>query len=226
VLETVNGRAPVSVGLLRSLGAQRRRPCPVTPRRRGDLVMAWSSTASAASPRSSSPSGLDLHRNLSHVSRTLEFVREWLLVGDASEQETSERDVHHGLGDVEPRFIVPHEASPPCHPAEGALALPRRRTTLKPGSPSRRRTTSMTNSKNAALSRSRAHCDHLLADFLDLLSSAPRAPYSGRGSPHNHGFAAVLRRKRSPRWRRDGVRAHAPVRPRRRKRPARSSVRK
>ena len=45
-------------------------------------------------------------------------------MSDASEEDTSEGDMDHGLGAVDALLIVPHEPTPPGHPSEGALDDP------------------------------------------------------------------------------------------------------
>jgi hypothetical protein len=46
------------------------------------------------------------------------------LMSDPSDEEGAESDVDHGLGDVDALFVVAHEASPSCHPAEGSFNHP------------------------------------------------------------------------------------------------------
>ena len=61
------------------------------------------------------------------------------LMGDTPEQEGTEGDVDHGLGYVEALLVVPNEAAPAHHPAEGSLDDPSPRqhleTLLVVGSP-------------------------------------------------------------------------------------------
>lgn len=58
----------------------------------------------------------------------------------------------HGLGHIDALFIISHQTTPAGHPGEGAFAPQRRGSTLKLGSLSMRRTTSMTEPSNTALS--------------------------------------------------------------------------
>ena len=52
-------------------------------------------------------------------------------MGDASEQERAHGDVDHGFGNVEAALVVPDQASPADHPAEGALHDPASREDLE-----------------------------------------------------------------------------------------------
>ena len=45
-------------------------------------------------------------------------------MSEPPEQEGSEGDMDHGVRDIDPLFIVAHEAAPAHHPAEGALDNP------------------------------------------------------------------------------------------------------
>lgn len=45
-------------------------------------------------------------------------------MNDTPKHEASERDVDHGLGDVEVLFVVANQALPADHPAEGSLDDP------------------------------------------------------------------------------------------------------
>ena len=52
-------------------------------------------------------------------------------MGDPSEQQASQSDMDHRLGNVDALFIVAHEPPPACHPAEGSLDDPTTREALE-----------------------------------------------------------------------------------------------
>lgn len=45
-------------------------------------------------------------------------------MGDAPEQQGTDGDLDHGLGDIDAGFVVAHKAAPSRHPAEVALYHP------------------------------------------------------------------------------------------------------
>ena len=55
----------------------------------------------------------------------LESAGERLLVSDASEEDTSEGDMDHGLGAVDALLVVAHEPAPPLSQGQRLRALSR-----------------------------------------------------------------------------------------------------
>lgn len=45
-------------------------------------------------------------------------------MGEPSYEEAAHGDVDHGVGDVEPGFVIEHQPAPSCHPPERALDHP------------------------------------------------------------------------------------------------------
>ena len=56
--------------------------------------------------------------------KALRVLLEMASMSDTPEEEGTEGNVDHGLGDVEALFVHLHEASPAHHPAEGSLCDP------------------------------------------------------------------------------------------------------
>jgi hypothetical protein len=84
--------------------------------------------------------------------RLLASVPEWSLVAHAAQEEASHGDVDHGLGGIEALLEVADETARSDQPAERAFDGSPAGSTLKPGSPSMRRTVWTMRSRKAALS--------------------------------------------------------------------------
>ena len=84
----------------------------------------------------------------------IRVLLEMASMSDTPEEEGTEGDVDHGLGDVEALFVISHGLCQRIIQPKVRSTTHRRARTWKPGVPSIWRTASMTKSRKAALSMS------------------------------------------------------------------------